>query len=125
MKKIAIVDDDTIFQFTTKVKIEKLGLAESIDIYNDGEEIFDHLKGAGASDLPEILLLDINMPIVDGWDFLELYGSLSDEVKDKITIYMLSSSINPVDLEKAERHPHITKYITKPISDTVLQEILE
>lgn len=125
MKRIAIVDDDTIFQFTTKVKIEKLELAESIEIYNDGEEIFEFLKDAEEDELPEILLLDINMPIVDGWDFLELYASIPDEVKSKIKIYMLSSSINPVDLEKAENHPHISKYITKPISDTVLQEILK
>lgn len=124
MKRIAIVDDDTIFQFTTKVKIEKLSLAETIDIYNDGEEIYEYLKSASDKELPEILLLDINMPIVDGWDFLELYGGLPSTVTSKISIFMLSSSINPVDLEKAESHPHITKYITKPISDDVLKEIL-
>lgn len=124
MKRIAIVDDDTIFQFTTKVKIEKLQLANEIEIYNDGEEIFHFLKQASEEELPEILLLDINMPIVDGWDFLELYESLDDTVKSKISIFMLSSSINPVDLEKADAHPHIVKYITKPIHDDVLKEIL-
>ncbi len=125
MKKIAIVDDDNIFQFTTKVKIEKLNLAEDISIYNDGEEIFDYLKTCAVDDLPDVLLLDINMPLVDGWDFLELYETLSDDKKNRIHIFMLSSSINPVDLEKAENHPHIKRYVTKPIKDEILIDIIK
>ncbi|MFY0645037.1 MAG: response regulator [Bacteroidia bacterium] len=125
MKKIAIVDDDHIFQFTTKVKIEKLQLADEIKIFNDGEEVFEFLKNSSEDDWPNYLLLDINMPIVDGWDFLKLYDQLSSELKDFISIYMLSSSINPVDLEKADKHPYIRKYVTKPLHDEVLKVILK
>lgn len=124
MKKIAIVDDDSIFQFTTKVKIEKLQLAKDISIFNDGEEIFEFLKSCSQEEWPDILLLDINMPLVDGWDFLELYEGLDQAIKDHIKIFMLSSSINPVDLEKAEEHPHIQRYVTKPIKDDILKEII-
>ncbi len=125
MSRIAIVDDDTIFQFTTKVKIEKLGLSDDIQIFNDGEEIYNFLKEASESELPDILLLDINMPIVDGWDFLALYEQLDDSLKNRIKIFMLSSSINPVDLEKAQAHPHIVEYVTKPIHDDVLKNIIK
>ena len=125
MIKIAIVDDDTIFQFTTKVKIEKLGLSDDIQIFNDGEEIYNFLKDAGESELPDILLLDINMPIVDGWDFLALYEQLDEAIKNRIKIFMLSSSINPVDLEKAQAHPHIVEYVTKPIHDDILKNIIK
>ena len=124
MRRIAIVDDDNIFQFTTKVKIEKLNLADEIKIFNDGEEIFDYVNSSDPEDLPRIILLDINMPITDGWDFLKLYEGISSSKKELIKIYMLSSSINPVDVEKAKAHPDIVKYITKPIRDEVLGEIL-
>jgi CheY-like chemotaxis protein len=125
MRRIAIVDDDSIFQFTTKVKIEKLGLADEIQIYNDGEEMYKLLDSSDIAELPSIILLDINMPISDGWDFLEMYDTIGDDKKEKIKIYMLSSSINPVDVEKANAHPRIIKSITKPIRDEVLEEIIQ
>lgn len=124
MKKIAIVDDDSIFQFTTKVKIEKLQLASSIEIFNDGDEIYKHLQEVGKEDWPDIVLLDINMPIVDGWDFLELYRDLSPELHKHISIFMLSSSINPVDVDKANENEFVKEYVTKPIKDEVLSSIL-
>ena len=124
IKRLAIADDDPIFQFTTKVKLEKLKLVEEIRMYNDGEEIHQFLQQCAEEELPEVLLLDINMPIVDGWDFLELFDQLPDSKKSKVRIYMLSSSINPVDVEKAEANPLISRYITKPIADSILQELL-
>lgn len=124
-KRIAIADDDHIFQFTTKVKIEKLKLAADIKICNDGEEVFEYLRNCEEALLPDILLLDINMPIVDGWDFLELFDQLPQTVRERVSIYMLSSSINPVDVEKAQEHPSIVRYLTKPISDSILSEILK
>ena len=124
-KRIAIADDDPIFQFTTKVKIEKLKLAENIRMCNDGEEMFEYLRDCQEELLPDILLLDINMPIVDGWDFLELFDQLPAAVRERVSIYMLSSSINPVDVEKAESHPRIVRSLTKPISDSILSEILK
>lgn len=124
MKKIAIVDDDSIFQFTTKVKIEKLQLASSIEIFNDGDEIYKHLQEAEKEEWPDIVLLDINMPIVDGWDFLEMYRDLSPELHNHISIFMLSSSINPVDVDKAKENEFVKEYVTKPIKDEVLSSIL-
>ena len=124
MKKIAIVDDDGIFQFTTKVKIEKLQLASSIQIFNDGDEVFKYLQEAEQDQWPDVILLDINMPIVDGWDFLELYRGLPDDLHEHISIFMLSSSINPVDVDKAKENKFVKEYVTKPIKDEVLISIL-
>jgi CheY-like chemotaxis protein len=122
-KKVAIIDDDSIFQFTTKVKFEKLELASEVLIFNDGEEILDYIKTTAIEDLPSILLLDINMPIVDGWDFLELYKKIDKEKRDRMEIHMLSSSINPEDVKKAESNEFVTDYITKPIRDEDLTKI--
>ncbi len=122
--KVAIVDDDSIFQFTTKVKIEKLQLAEAVIIFNDGEEVFEFLRDEPESQLPNIILLDINMPLVDGWDFLELYTKIPEDKRNRMKIFMLSSSINPVDVEKAGENPFVEDYITKPITDENLTRIL-
>ncbi|NNJ56708.1 MAG: response regulator, partial [Bacteroidia bacterium] len=62
INKVAIVDDDNIFQFTTKIKIEKLLLAKEVMVFNDGEEIYNYLNDSDVADLPDVLLLDINMP---------------------------------------------------------------
>jgi CheY-like chemotaxis protein len=123
--KIAIVDDDTIFQFTTKVKIQKLGLASNIQIFNDGEEIMDYLIKVESIESPDIILLDINMPMMDGWDFLEEYEKHLGGSESKIKIYMLSSSINPVDVDKAKSNKLVDDYIIKPIKDEDLFRIFE
>lgn len=123
--KIAIVDDDTIFQFTTKIKIQKLGLASNIQIFNDGEEIMDYLIKVESIEIPDIILLDINMPMMDGWDFLEEYKKHLGASDSKIKIYMLSSSINPVDVDKAKSNKLVDDYIIKPIKDEDLFRIFE
>lgn len=122
-KKVAIIDDDSIFQFTTKVKFEKLKLASEVLIFNDGEEILEYINATPIEDLPSILLLDINMPIVDGWDFLEMYKDVDAEKRPRMEIHMLSSSINPDDVKKAENNEFVMDYITKPIRDEDLTKI--
>jgi CheY-like chemotaxis protein len=122
-KKVAIVDDDEIFQFTTKIKFEKLGLVEDVMIFNDGEEAMQFIQSGNKEDMPEILLLDINMPIVDGWDFLELFEKVPKEKQQMMEILMLSSSINPDDVKRAEANAYVVDYITKPISDADVKKI--
>ena len=122
-KKVAIIDDDEIFQFTTKIKFEKLGLVEDVMIFNDGEEAMQFIQSGNKEDMPEILLLDINMPIVDGWDFLELFEKVPKEKKQMMEILMLSSSINPDDVKRAEANAYVVDYITKPVSDADVKKI--
>ncbi|MEY2924263.1 MAG: hypothetical protein RLZZ337_811 [Bacteroidota bacterium] len=123
--RIAIVDDDSIFQFSTKVKIQKLELASEIIIFNDCEEILEFLKSDKKKSSIDIILLDINMPMLDGWDFLEEYAKLQVENDLHHTIYMLSSSINPVDVEKAKNNKWVEDYIIKPIKDEDLGKIFK
>ncbi len=122
-KKVAIVYDDAIFQFTTKIKFEKLGLVDDVMIFNDGEEAIQFIQSGNKEDMPEILLLDINMPIVDGWDFLELFEKVPKEKQQMMEILMLSSSINPDDVKRAEANAYVVDYITKPISDADVKKI--
>jgi two-component system chemotaxis response regulator CheY len=70
LKRIAIIDDDEIFQFTTRVRLEKLENIQEILSFEDGERAYDYL--CLGENLPDVILLDINMPIVDGWDFFRV-----------------------------------------------------
>ncbi len=115
IEKIAIVDDDDIFQFTTKIKIEKAKLAKDLLFFKDGDEILNYINEHYAIGLPDVILLDINMPSVDGWDFLDLYKDVAENKKAAIKIYMISSSINLDDVRRAEQSQFVIDYITKPI----------
>ena len=121
MKKIntvCIVDDDDVYQFTVKYEIERTDLVGEIKSFSDGEQAIHFLKQAAHSPalLPDILFLDINMPIMDGWDFLEEFAQLNPSLDKKVIIYMVSSSINQKDVDRAKKINEVTDYIIKPIN---------
>ncbi|MBT6235586.1 MAG: response regulator [Bacteroidetes bacterium] len=114
MKHVVIIDDDEIFQFTTRVRFQKLKLAIKVSIFSDGEEAFEFVKSGDYDDLPNALLLDINMPVIGRWDFIELFKDLPKEKTKNVHIYMLSSSVNPEDMQRAEANGLVIDYVTKP-----------
>jgi CheY-like chemotaxis protein len=81
-------------------------------------------NAANAQMLPDIILLDINMPVMDGWDFLDAYSPLHSQVAKKIRIYILSSSISESDMDKANRNPLVSRFVSKPIPESLLEEFL-
>lgn len=129
MKKvdsICLVDDDEIFQFVTKRVIEQTRLVQTIRLFSNGKEAIGFLEEVHASNsqLPDIILLDLNMPVMDGWDFLEAYVLLKPELSKPITIYIVSSSISPADILRAQRISEVTDYIIKPITTEKLIDML-
>ena len=121
MKKInsvCIVDDDDVYQFTVKYEIERTDLVGEIKSFSDGEQAIQFLKQVAHSPalLPDILFLDINMPIMDGWDFLEEFAQLNPSLDKKVTIYMVSSSINQKDIDRAKKINEVTDYLVKPVT---------
>lgn len=129
MKKvdsICLVDDDDIFQFVTKRVIEQTRLVQTIRLFSNGKEAIGFLEEVHASNsqLPDIILLDLNMPVMDGWDFLEAYVLLKPELSKPITIYIVSSSISPADILRAQRISEETDYIIKPITTEKLIDML-
>ncbi|MBA6314626.1 response regulator [Cellulophaga baltica] len=122
-----IVDDDDIYQFTVIKTIKALNLAKKIIAFSDGEEALDFMIKNLHKDeeLPDVILLDINMPIMDGFQFMEEYVKIKPKLGKKITIYMVSSSVDTVDIERAKKISEISDYIIKPIKKGELKAIVD
>ncbi len=127
LTKICIVDDDDVYRFTIVKTLESLKLPTQTMAFSDGEQainfILDHLNED--TELPDIIFLDIDMPVMDGFQFMEEYEKIKPEVSKDIIIYMVSSSLDPVDIDSAKKIAAITDYIVKPIGSDRLKSILE
>lgn len=125
-KILYVVDDDDIFQFMIKRNIKALDQDIEVIPYPDGQKALNALTEDGeTSNIPDIILLDINMPVMDGWEFLKLYHHLKSKIDKDITIYIVSSSANPDDIHKAQELNDIAGYITKPIDRKKIRTIIE
>ncbi|MBS1747444.1 MAG: response regulator [Bacteroidetes bacterium] len=129
MKKvnsIAIIDDDDICIFTTKKIIEAKKIAHTTMVFSNGEEAFEYFKKNvnHNSLLPEIILIDLNMPAMDGWNFIKSYKSIQSQIKKKIDMYIQTSSVDPDDIEKYKSTPDILEFIVKPLTVDKLVSIV-
>jgi CheY-like chemotaxis protein len=124
---LCFIDDDEVYQYTITRSVKTHGLAKKILVFADGEEAMGFLIDniANNEDLPDIIFLDINMPIMDGWHFLEEYVKIKPRLSKIITIYMVTSSVDPVDEAYAKKISEISDYIIKPIKPDMLKEIIE
>lgn len=105
------------------MELEKV--CNNLIVYNNGQEALDGLSKIfeTGEDIPEIIFLDLNMPIMDGWEFLEKFVNPPDN--DKILIYIVTSSIDPSDLSRAKNYENVSNYIVKPILSENLNEVLK
>lgn len=127
MRLIYIVDDDKIYHYTSKVLINRLDPNSVINHYYDGKSSLEALNKAltEGEQTPEIILLDINMPDVNGWEFIEAYKNIKHNLRQIPEIYVVSSSIDPNDMKKAKSIPEITAYLTKPLSMETIANLLK
>ena len=127
VETICLVDDDDVYQYIMERTIIKKGLAQSILKFMDGEEaisfIQEHLENEAA--LPDVIFLDLNMPVMDGWDFLAEFDKLKSSIQKKISIFIVTSSVNDPDIQKAKTFPEVSGYIIKPITEETLFEVME
>lgn len=127
MKKIdiaCIIDDDPIFVFGTKRIMQLANFCESFMVFRNGKEAYDKLKAIILNNekLPDLILLDLNMPIWDGWQFLDEFIKIPND--RTITIYIITSSVDPADVEKAKSYDLVSNYIVKPITMVELKNLL-
>jgi CheY-like chemotaxis protein len=124
---IMLIDDDFATNLFHKLVIEESGCAVNIVTKNDGEQALDYLQQPFSEDCPkpDLIFLDINMPRMDGWEFLEHYKELSAEQQADNVVVMLSTSCNPDDLTRAKQNPCVKDYRSKPLTVLMLEEIFE
>lgn len=127
LKTLTIVDDDDIFVFLTTKIIEQTNLVDLIKGFGNGLDAINFLKENknNVDALPDIILLDLNMPIMNGWQFLEEYNKLNPTIGKKITIYICSSSISPDDITRAKTISEVSDYIIKPITKDKLIDLIK
>lgn len=126
IKKILLVDDDPIQILINTKLLKRLELSDEINVAENGQIAFEKYI-SNTDNLPEVIFLDINMPLLNGWEFLNI---LSPKILfQQPIIYMLTSSISPEDITKSEEHAMVKDYITKPLSmsklEAIKKEILE
>lgn len=124
---IALVDDDKIFQLTASKTILSTDFNGRILQFENGEDALNYLRNhhADSSTLPDYIFLDINMPFVDGWMFLDDYAQFKSKLAKPVTIYMVSSSIDPRDINRAKSHAEVTDYVIKPVTREKFVELLK
>lgn len=121
---LLVIDDDDINIFIISKIVEKTGYDVEIVAKHNGQLAIDYIKELTANNLalPHLVLIDINMPILNGWEFIEAYEALNLNIDNDM--YMLSSSVYENDIEKAKSYKSVKGFISKPLSIDRLKELL-
>lgn len=129
IRNVLLIDDDEPTNFIHKKIIQSSGFVENVHIAQGGQEALEYLGSNGKGDrdtsLPELIFLDINMPAMDGWEFLVHYGKLTHLQKENTVIVMLTTSLNPDDELKAKGIKEVYGYRNKPLTRRMLEEIVD
>lgn len=127
MKKVYLIDDDEIFVFLTKKTILKVTDNVEVEVFSDGYQAITHLKeiADNREALPDVIFLDLNMPVMDGWEFLDEYKDIRESLARQTQLYIVSSSISPHEMERSNNIDAVSAFIIKPLVKERFLEILQ
>ncbi len=129
---VLLIDDDLGTNFINQMLIKKADITDNIQTVLNGKEAIDFITNKGKYEKagnvfpkPMLTLLDINMPVMDGWEFLEIYKNLEIHQKGEIIIVMLTTSLNPDDKRRAENFSDVSGFKNKPLTLEIIKDIME
>lgn len=125
---VLLIDDRHDHNYLNEIIISDTGLFGKVHAVSSGQEALDHLVATNANPteekpFPDIIFLDINMPIMNGWDFLDEFGKIISKLNSVPKVYMLSTSSYHKDIVRSEEYGVVSGFITKPLDDQLLGEI--
>ncbi len=123
---ILLVDDDPDDNFLHQLVITESGLCDEIRVAESGPEALRYLTRTNQPGYlrPDAILLDINMPGMNGFEFLEQYHHLDEDLKSRVVVVMLTTSLNPADQNRAAQSASVSVYQAKPLTQAVLEELV-
>jgi CheY-like chemotaxis protein len=125
--QVLLIDDDQVYLFAATKTIEATGLAGIVEVCTNGLDALEYLKKIidASAKLPDVIFIDINMPVMDGWEFLEEYKTLANDIDSPIKIYILSSSVDKNDIMRSKEYNSVIDYVVKPVYKEKFSEILQ
>ncbi len=123
--KICIIDDDEIFVIVAKKIMKVAGFSEKVEIYKNGKDAITYFKENAdiEENIPDFIFLDLNMPLMDGWEFLQELEKL--DLSKQVKVFIFTSSIDPEDQKRSEEFSIVERFIEKPLTMQKLKLITE
>ena len=119
-----VVDDDPTNNIICKFAIIRAFPTAEVELFTEPRKALDHIQQTEMVDeKPKTLFLDINMPLITGWDFLEIFKDFVAKIIDRYKIYILSSSIDERDRERANSNPLVAGFVSKPLTTTIIKTL--
>ncbi|MCH8319153.1 MAG: response regulator [Bacteroidetes bacterium] len=124
-----LIDDNEIDNFINKKLLEAENFSEKILVYTSSISALEFFKNIRSNNglpgelFPDMMFLDINMPIIDGFQFLEEYERINKNYKSDCKIVILTTSINPKDVEQSQENKHVVQFVNKPLTSELLSEL--
>lgn len=127
VRKVCVIDDDDIYQFLLKKELKSTQIVDKIVVFSDGAKALEFMTSVKDTpdQLPDIIFLDVNMPVMNGWEFLDEFILLRPRLSKEIVILIVSSSFDKRDIERAKEYAEVSDYIIKPVTRSNLVNVLK
>lgn len=120
-----VIDDSKLDCFIAEKIIKNTGKTDNIKVFQQATEALEHIKSAGSIDHKTIVFVDIQMPVMNGFEFVEQFEALPDDTKQNYAIYMLSSSINENDIAKVKGYASVKHFLNKPLTNNTINSVFD